>query len=122
MCFSASRAGRSRRSRAGRHPERALVEGLQRGRGPLVGTVIVGLMWAAWHLPNYFRPDWASVNGGFSLSGVAVFATVAVTFSVLITWVYNRTGGSVLMAVLLHASLNFSQGLTAQIFPAAKDN
>jgi len=95
---------------------------LQRGRGPLVGTVIVGLMWAAWHLPNYFRPDWESVNGGFSLGGVAVFATVAVTFSVLITWVYNRTGGSVLMAVLLHASLNFSQGLTAQIFPAAKDN
>jgi membrane protease YdiL (CAAX protease family) len=95
---------------------------LQQRWGPLAGTAIVGLMWTAWHLPNYFRPDWAAVNGGFSFSGVAVFATVAVSFSMVITWVYNRTAGSLLMAVLLHASLNFSQGLTGVLFPAARSN
>ena len=40
----------------------------------------------------------------------------------VITWVYNHTGGSILMAILVHASMNFSQGLTADLFPAAKNN
>ncbi|MDQ2942334.1 MAG: CPBP family intramembrane metalloprotease [Candidatus Dormibacteraeota bacterium] len=95
---------------------------LQRRWGPLVGTIIVGFIWFAWHLPNYLRPDWATVNGGFSASGLGVFALAAVVFSVLITWVFNHAGGSVLMAILVHASINFSQGLTGDLFPAAKSN
>ena len=95
---------------------------LQRRWGPLAGTTIVGLIWAAWHLPNYFRPDWAAVNGGLNFSGVAVFTVAAVSFSIVITWVYNRTGGSVLLAILLHCSLNFSQGLNTVMFPAAANN
>jgi membrane protease YdiL (CAAX protease family) len=95
---------------------------LQARWGPLVGTVIVGLLWAAWHLPNYFRPDWAAVNGGLSFTGIAVFAIVAVSMSMIITWAFNHTGGSILIAILIHASLNFSQGLTGDLFPAAKNN
>ncbi len=95
---------------------------LQQRWGPLVGTVILGLMWAAWHLPNYFRPDWAAVNGGLSFTGIAAFAIVAVSMSMIITWAFNHTGGSILIAILIHASLNFSQGLTGDLFPAAKNN
>lgn len=95
---------------------------LQQRWGPLAGSAIVGLIWAAWHLPNYFRPDWATVNGGFNFGGVGVFTIATVSFSVVITWVYNHTGGSVLMAILLHCSLNFSQGLNSVIFPAAGTN
>ncbi|TMC34300.1 MAG: CPBP family intramembrane metalloprotease [Chloroflexi bacterium] len=95
---------------------------LQQRWGPLAGTVVLGLVWAAWRLPNYFRPDWSSVNGQLSFSGVAVFFLAAVAFSVVITWVYNHTGGSILMAILVHASINFSQGLTGELFPAAKNN
>lgn len=95
---------------------------LQHRWGPLLGVLIVGLLWSAWHLPNYFRPDWASVNGGLSFSGIAVFTLAALAFSVIIGWAYNGTGGSVLIAVLCHASVNFSQGLTGDMFPAAKNN
>ncbi len=95
---------------------------LQQKSGPLVGTIIVGLMWAAWHLPNYFRPDWAAVNGGLSFTGVATFAVAAVSMSTIITWAFNHTRGSILIAILIHASLNFSQGLTGELFPAAKNN
>ena len=95
---------------------------LQQRWGPLAGTVFLGLMWAAWHLPNYFRPDWAAVNGGLSFTGIATFAIVAVSMSVTLTWAYNRTRGSILIAILIHASLNFSQGLTGDLFPAAKNN
>jgi uncharacterized protein len=95
---------------------------LQQRWGPLVGTVILGLLWAAWHLPNYFRPDWAAVNGGLSFSGIVVFTIAAVSMSTILTWAFNHTGGSILMAILIHASLNFSQGLTGDLFPAAKNN
>jgi uncharacterized protein len=95
---------------------------LQQRWGPMVGTVILGLMWAAWHLPNYFRPDWAAFNGGLSFSGIAFFAIATVSMSTILTWAFNHTGGSILMAILIHASLNFSQGLTGDLFPAAKNN
>jgi len=95
---------------------------LQGRWGPLLGTLVVGLMWSAWHLPNYFRPDWAAVNGGLSVSGIAIFTLAAVSFSVIISWAYNSTGGSVLIAILIHAAINFSQGLTGDLFPAAKNN
>jgi membrane protease YdiL (CAAX protease family) len=95
---------------------------LQQRWGPLVGTVTLGLLWAAWHLPNYFRPDWAAVNGGLSFTGIAIFAAAAVSMSMIITWAFNHTGGSIMIAILIHASLNFSQGLTGDLFPAAKNN
>ncbi len=53
---------------------------------------------------------------------ISAFAIAAISFSVLITWVYNHTGGSILLAILVHASINFSQGLTGDLFPAAKNN
>ena len=90
--------------------------------GPLAASVVVGIIWAAWHAPQYLRPDWAAVNGGFTPGGVGVFALGLVIFSVIISWVYNHTRGSVLMAILLHASLNGSQALMSQLFPAAAGN
>src|SRR5947208_674808 len=79
--------------------------GLQERWGPLAASVVVGLLWAAWHAPQYLRPDWAAINGGFTPWGAGVFVLSLVTFSVIVTWVFNHTGGSVLMAILLHASL-----------------
>jgi membrane protease YdiL (CAAX protease family) len=95
---------------------------LEEQRGPFAASVIVGLLWAAWHAPQYLRPDWAAVNGGFTPAGAGVFVLGLVVFSVIITWVFNHTGGSVLMAILLHASLNGAQALTSGLFPAAAGN
>ena len=95
---------------------------LQTRWGPLAGTALLGLLWAAWHLPNYFRPDWSAVNGGLSFSGIVVFTVAAVSFSVVMTWAFNHTRASILIAILIHSSINFSQGLTGDLFPAAKNN
>ena len=73
-------------------------------------------------IANYFRPDWAATNGGLMLSGITVFTGAAVALSIIIARAYNRTGGSVLVGILIHPSLNFSQGLTGDLFPAARDN
>lgn len=74
---------------------------LQRGRSALGASVVLGLAWGVWHLPLYltgadFRP----------LSLFAPWVVAAVAVSVIYTWVYNGTGGSLLIVVLLHAASN----------------
>ncbi len=95
---------------------------LQHRWGALGGGLLLGVLWAAWHAPQYLIPGFAAENGGWSFSGVGVFTLSAVSFSILMTWVFNNTRGSLLIAILMHSTLNFSQGLTSDLFPHASFN
>lgn len=95
---------------------------LQQRWDPLVGALILGVLWAGWHATEYLTPDFARANGGLTLSGVSVFLVGAVCFSIIITWVFNHTRASIFMAILLHGSINFSQFALVGIFPAAAWN
>jgi membrane protease YdiL (CAAX protease family) len=87
---------------------------LQARFGPLAGTLILGALHALWHLPMFFTPN----LGPFGAAKVASFALTAVAATVLYTWVANRAGGSVIPALLLHASGNASSGLLNRLVPA----
>jgi membrane protease YdiL (CAAX protease family) len=95
---------------------------LQERWGPLAGTLILGALWAGWHAPQFFTPVFAATNGGLTVSGAAVFLIAAVSFSVIITWAFNHTKASLVIAILIHQCINYSQGLTTTIFPGAKNN
>jgi membrane protease YdiL (CAAX protease family) len=95
---------------------------LQQRWGPLTGTVILGLLWGCWHAPQYLTPTFSAANGGLTLSGVAVFLVAAVSFSIIITWVFNHTRASLFMAILIHTCINYSQALTSDLFPSAAYN
>lgn len=72
---------------------------LQERHGPLAASALVGLMWFAWHLPLGFgEQGWAAGNTVFLVS------VVAATF--FYTWLFNRTGGSILAVALLHTTEN----------------
>src|SRR5919206_2085976 len=71
---------------------------LQPLRGPLVASLILGLVWALWHLPLFLVPSWDTPHG--SLLDVVEFIVVATASAVIFTWVFNNTRGSVLMAIL----------------------
>lgn len=94
---------------------------LQQRHGPLAGTLILGSLWATWHLPLFlFLPRHDGVQPGFL--GMAIpFLTWALGmlgFAVLITWVVNNGRGSVLLAMLFHASNNLSyDSLPSAFFP-----
>ena len=68
---------------------------LQADRSPLMASLILGLIVAAWHLPLVFLP-------AEDLAPIFLLATVAVTF--MYTWIYNHTGGSVLMTIIAHSA------------------
>jgi membrane protease YdiL (CAAX protease family) len=94
---------------------------LQAQLGPTTGSVVLGALWGLWHLPQYFAPDWADQNGGFSLESIVVFNLCAVSIAVIITWVFNHTRGSLLLAMLVHSSVNTAQIMVVNtLFPSAK--
>ena len=80
---------------------------LEQARGPLVGTLILGVLWGAWHLPQFLVPEWAAQNGGADAGTIAAFLVLVMVLSPLLTWVYNRTG-SLWMAMVTHAGINAS--------------
>jgi membrane protease YdiL (CAAX protease family) len=74
---------------------------LQARHGALLASVMLGAMWALWHVPQFFNPATLYSDLPFVL-----FLAYLISFSVLITWVFNSTGGSLLMAMLVHAVMN----------------
>lgn len=89
---------------------------LQRRFGPLGGTLILGPLWGCWHLP-LFLTQWGNWPHVTFLS-VGEFLITCVAFSVVMTWVFNRTGESLPLAMLLHTGVNnFFSMAWAQLFP-----
>ena len=83
-------------------------------RSALSASLILGALWGAWHLPTFFVPGVPQYGLPFS-----AFVLLTMSYSVLFTWVYLHTTGSVLIATLLHGAINFSQGfLLGGIAPA----
>jgi CAAX protease family protein len=96
---------------------------LQPLHGPLVGTLILGVLWALWHLPEFLVPAWAASSGGSGFIDIVKFVVIAVGFAIVTTWVFNNTKGSVLMAILVHASIDaFSAPLGALFSPSEVAN
>ena len=89
---------------------------LQRQRGPLVGSLILGVLWALWHLPLFLIPSWDTPHG--SPLDVALFVVWAVAITVIFTWVFNNTKGSVLLVILAHGSVNSAAVAVYGLFPA----
>jgi hypothetical protein len=84
-----------------------LLDPVQARFGALGGGVAVGLVWALWHVPLFYIPG-ETIYYQRPFLGFAVSITL---LSVLLTWVYNNTGGSLLPALLFHTTFNWSQGM-----------
>src|SRR5579883_335876 len=95
---------------------------MQRLQGPLIGSLLLGLLWAFWHLPLFLVPDFASQNGGLSLASFSMLALGAIAISIIMTWVFNNTRGSLLIIMLIHNSVNVSQGVVGSLFPGVNSN
>jgi membrane protease YdiL (CAAX protease family) len=89
---------------------------LQRRFGPLAGSMVLGPLWAVWHMP-LFASDWGGWPDAHWTRPVA-FAVFCIAFNVVMTWVFNRTGESLPLSMLLHVSVNnFASIVWSQVFP-----
>jgi CAAX protease family protein len=76
---------------------------LEAKHSALAASLILGSLWAAWHIPLYFQ-------GGSAAPGVPfpIYLVMVVVLATLFTWLYNNTGGSLVITVLAHFSFNLT--------------
>jgi membrane protease YdiL (CAAX protease family) len=84
---------------------------LQTGRSALAGSLILGVLIALWHLPLLLTSEEPVPAGAFFPEIIAGM--------IVISWVYNNTQGSVLLAALIHTSHNAIEGFFGGMFSGA---
>lgn len=73
---------------------------LQQRYNSFVASLILGALWAAWHLPN------ALLGLNHYVTSFPAFLAYVVGMTVLFTWLANHTRNSVLLAWIFHAAIN----------------
>ncbi|HVS07160.1 MAG TPA: type II CAAX endopeptidase family protein [Candidatus Dormibacteraeota bacterium] len=84
---------------------------LQLRYGPLVATLILGILWGLWHAPNIVFQ-----HMGPQTFGLFLLETLGDAF--ILTWVYNNTRGSLLLVILLHAVQDKTFGILGLLMPS----
>jgi len=86
---------------------------LQNRMTPLAASVVLGAMWGVWHFPVKFDILFYGAEGAVVLYGLLVVRFVLL--SIVMTYFYNRVGGSTLIAIAMHGLHNDSAGLMGRI-------
>ncbi len=84
---------------------------LQTSMGAVSASLVLGTLWALWHVPLFFVPGTFQMNLGFGSLRSWIFLSSMLPLSILMTWVYNNTAKSTLSAVLVHYSGNLCGAL-----------
>ncbi|MFC2039034.1 CPBP family intramembrane glutamic endopeptidase [Chloroflexota bacterium] len=70
-------------------------------QNPLIASLILGIVWAVWHIPIFFNPVWSGYGTPFLW-----FLANVVGLSFIMTWLYCRSSKSVFPVMLFHQATN----------------
>lgn len=73
--------------------------------GPLRASLLLGLLWSGWHFFLYV-PVWFSAGAVNGVAGVGIFTLTTTAMTFIFTWLSNNTRASLLLAILLHGSVD----------------
>jgi hypothetical protein len=79
-------------------------------------STLLGVIWAAWHLPLFFILGGDTVGQSFPLYVLQVTA-----LSIAMGWLYWRTSGSLLLVMLMHAAVNNTKDIVPSAAPGGSD-
>ena len=82
-------------------------------KSSLMASFYIFLMWFVWHLPLFWLP-----GAGQQGSPIGVYVLMIAAWSILFTWVYIGTSGSLWSALLLHTSINTFSNFASGVDPA----
>jgi CAAX protease family protein len=77
-------------------------------------SLLLGIIWAIWHLPLFFVPGIDNYGQSFM-----IFALQVTAISVPMAWLYARTGGSLLLVMLMHGANNQTRNIVPSGVPGA---
>ena len=78
---------------------------MQHRFGPVRATLLLGLLWSGWHFFLY-APSWFAGGPVNGVVGVGIFVVFTTSVSFIFTWLSNNTTASLLLAILLHGSID----------------
>ncbi len=80
---------------------------LQTRFNALTASIFLGIIWACWHIPLYFIEPRIPFY---------IFIFLVVVISILMTWGYNNTKGSLIITIIFHFSFNFNGTFITGLF------
>jgi uncharacterized protein len=76
---------------------------LQARYNALVSSLILGVIWCCWHIPLFF------ITGATQMSiPFPIYLVLVTTIAIYLTWLYNNTGGSLIITILAHFTYNLT--------------
>jgi membrane protease YdiL (CAAX protease family) len=75
-------------------------------------SLLLGVIWAVWHVPQFYIAGADTYHQSF-----LVWAPQVVAMSVAFAWLYARSGGSLLLVMLLHSAINNSKDIVPSAAP-----
>ena len=98
---------------------------LQQRYGAVQASLILGPLWALWHLPLFFTGWGVVYQSSGVLLGILLFVLVVICYTIFMTWLFNHTRGSLFLAILAHSAIDsmvvFFLPLFSQIAQAVAD-
>ena len=77
---------------------------------PTAASLLLGVLWSCWHLPLWFIPGTFQSEQSFALYLLGTTAS-----SVLLGWILNGTGGSLLLVILAHAAMDATDNVRSNL-------
>lgn len=77
---------------------------LQAKWNALTSSIVLGLLWAAWHIPAFITPNVSPLYQ----RNFWEWLPMVLLYTFIFTWIFNNSKGSVLAAALLHGAMNTS--------------
>ena len=79
-----------------------------------LASVVLGIIWAVWHLPFFYLTGADKLGQSFPLYLLSVVA-----LSIAMAWLYWRTRGSLFLVMLMHSAVNNTTDIVPSTLPAA---
>jgi len=98
-----------------------LLPRLQAKRAAFDASVLLGVIWGLWHVPLYFvlgTGQHATAAGAGAAAAIMAFVVWTIALSILFTWLFNQTRGSLIVVILFHASVNLAAFVPAALASA----
>jgi membrane protease YdiL (CAAX protease family) len=74
--------------------------------GLRIASLVLGVIWAVWHLPQFYIAGADTYHQSF-----LVWALQVVAMSIALAWLYAKSGGSLLLVMLMHSAINNSKDI-----------
>ena len=77
---------------------------LQKNHSALSASILIGLIWIFWHIPAFFYHETYTEMSPMLLMGMSIGILLG---SIMLTWLYNSTGGSIFFVAVWHGLFDF---------------